>query len=72
MIKGLKHLSCEEKLRELQLLNLEEARGDFISVYKCLKGGCKEDWSQAFFNGAQCQDKRPWAQSEIQQVPSQH
>ena len=37
MMKGLGHLSCEERLRELGLF-----RGHLICVYKYLKGACKE------------------------------
>ena len=40
LIKWLRHLSCEESLRELGLLNLEKE--DLINKYTELKGGCKE------------------------------
>lgn len=47
-IKGLEHLSYEEKLRELGLISLEKSRGDLIYVHKYLRGGCKEDRAKLF------------------------
>ena len=43
VIKGLEHLSYEERLRELGLFNLENGWGDFISVHKCLMRGNEEE-----------------------------
>ena len=57
MIRGLEHRSCEDRLRELGLFNLEKRRlqGDLTAAFQYLKGAYKKD-GEGLFN-KECSDR---------------
>ena len=52
MIRGLEHLSCEERLREQGLFSLEKRRlqNDLTVAFQYLKGVCKQKGERLFMS----------------------
>ncbi|KFP12974.1 hypothetical protein Z169_04739, partial [Egretta garzetta] len=59
MIRGLEHLSYEDRLRELGLFSLEKRRlwGDLITAFQYLKGAYRKD-GENLFSRASCDRTR--------------
>ena len=57
MIRGLEHLSCEDRLRELGSFSLEKTRlqGDLIAAFQYLKGAYKTAGERLFTRA--CSDR---------------
>ncbi|GAB0184181.1 hypothetical protein GRJ2_000883400 [Grus japonensis] len=57
LIRGLEHLSCEDRLRELGLLSLEKRRlwGDLIVAFQYLRRACRKAGEGLFMR--ECSDR---------------
>jgi len=72
MIKGLEHLLCEKRLRDLGLSHLKKSEKGILSTLKISEGQESGRWRFSFFSGAQQQDKVQQAQTGTQKVPYEY
>ena len=72
IMKGLQHLSYEERLRELRLFSLDKRRlrENLVNIYKYLKGRCKDDGARLF--SVVPSGKRQLAQTGTREDLSEH
>ncbi|XP_071286068.1 uncharacterized protein [Agelaius tricolor] len=62
MIRGMEHLCCEERLRELASFSLERLQGDVIVAYQYVKGEYKKNGERLLQEHTHRQDRQTEAQ----------
>ena len=57
VIRGLEHLPCEDRLRQLGVFSLEKRRlqGDLTAAFQYFKGDCRKDGEGLLIRG--CSDR---------------
>ena len=68
MIRGLEHVSCEDRLRELRLFSLEKRklRGRLIAAFQYLKGAYRKDGEGLFIR--ECSDRTRGNRFKLKEV----
>lgn len=64
-------LLLRKKLNELELFETKDSGGSYLYI-EIPEGRVQSRWSQTPFTGAQGQDKRQWAQTEVLKDLSEH